>query len=466
MQYKSIMWLMLGILLTGCTAISNQQPDKLVRQAIQQNITQYNQYNLSGQIKFSLEENKNSSAKEKQQDNISSVHDLETLTFVLKNKNTASDQKNISSEPSLHDDESMFEETEFEDLIFEKLMVEEKAEEEDIQNRIRYDYFDINAKRTIIPFTGAVDLPKGKIEWIPEIYYKGPNIYSSTKFPTQIDFKDNVLTVDISAAQPDLNWFALVKAEMVDKSAGKPDFNNFALLYNKFKFGDKPYIAWNIDENFFEKLPFKQLIRWLPKAIDDGLARLDKANYVFLDMDDKGRQLGAKYLVRLTTDDKQNNLVFKTLLDSINTQLKQQGWLEINTNNALSEKPHKINFNDLRKMIASATVASSIIETANEDLEYDKTINDQSYNMIIDFYIDKNGRLMAIKFIKDNDHLYLKKNKKDVLEKMSVVTVWMQFQYNPNPDFIMKSTLQDTTYSDSKSKLNILFRMLSNRIYN
>lgn len=86
MHYKGIMWLMLGILLTGCTAVNNQQPDKLVRQAIQQNITKYNQYNLSGEIKFRLEENKNTSAKEKQQDNISSVHDLETLTFVLKIK--------------------------------------------------------------------------------------------------------------------------------------------------------------------------------------------------------------------------------------------------------------------------------------------------------------------------------------------------------------------------------------------
>nr|WP_303801758.1 hypothetical protein [Snodgrassella alvi] len=451
MHYKGIMWLMLGILLTGCTAVNNQQPDKLVRQAIQQNITQYNQYNLSGEIKFRLDENKNTSAKEKQQDNISSVHDLETLSFVQKSKNTASDQKYISSEPSQHDDESM---------------VEEGAEREHIQNKIRYDYLDINAKRTIIPFTGAVDLLKGRIEWIPEIYYKGPNIYSSTKFPTQIDFKDNVLTVDISAAQPDLNWFALVKAEMLDKSAGKPDFNNFALLYNKFKFGEKPYIAWNINENFFEKLPFKQLIRWLPKAIDDGIARLDKANYVFLDMDDKGRQLGAKYLVRLTTDDKQNKLVFKTLLDSINTQLKQQGWLEINTNNALPEKTNEINVNDLGKLIASATVAFSNIETADEDSEYDKKITNLSYNMIIDFYIDKNGRLMAIKFIKDNDHFYLKKTEEIIWEKMSVVTVWMQFQYNPNPYFIMKSTLQNTTYSDSKSKLNILFRMLSNRIYN
>ena len=451
MHYKGIMWLMLGILLTGCTAVNNQQPDKLVRQAIQQNITQYNQYNLSGEIKFRLEENKNTSAKEKQQDNISSVHDLETLSFVQKSKNTASDQKYISSEPSQHDDESM---------------VEEGVEREHIQNRIRYDYLDINAKRTIIPFTGAVDLPKGKIEWIPEIYYKGPNIYSSTKFPTQIDFKDNVLTVDISAAQPDLNWFALVKAEMVDKSSGKPDFNNFALLYEKFKFGDKPYIAWNINENFFEKLPFQQLIRWLPKAIDDGLARLDKANYVFLDMDDKGRQLGAKYLVRLTTDDKQNKLVFKTLLGSINAQLKQQAWLKMDTNNALPEKTNEINVNDLRKLIASATVAFSNIETADEDSEYDKKITNLSYNMIIDFYIDKNGRLMAIKFIKDNDHFYLKKTEEIIWEKMSVVTVWMQFQYNPNPDFIMKPTLQNTTYSDSKSKLNILFRMLSNRIYN
>ena len=451
MHYKGIIWLMLGILLTGCTAVNNQQPDKLVRQAIQQNITKYNQYNLSGEIKFRLEENKNTSANEKQQDNISSVHDLETLSFVQKSKNTASDQKYVSSEPSQHDDESM---------------VGEGAEREHIQNRIRYDYLDINAKRTIIPFTGAVDLSKGKIEWIPEIYYKGPNIYSSTKFPTQIDFKDNVLTVDISAAQPDLNWFALLKAEMVDKSAGKPDFNNFALLYNKFKFGDRPYIAWNINENFFEKLPFQQLIRWLPKAIDDGLARLDKANYVFLDMDDKGRQLGAKYLVRLTIDDKQNKLVFKTLLDSINAQLKQQGWLEINTNNALPEKTNDINVNDLSKLIASATVAFSNIETADEDSEYDKKITNLSYNMIIDFYIDKNGRLMAIKFIKDNDHFYLKKTEEIIWEKMSVVTVWMQFQYNPNPDFIMKSTLQNTTYSDSKSKLNILFRMLSNRIYN
>lgn len=208
------------------------------------------------------------------------------------------------------------------------------------------------------------------------------------------------------------------------------------------------------------------MIRWLPKAIDDGLARLDKANYVFLDMDDKGRQLGAKYLVRLTTDDKQNNLVFQTLLDSINAQLKQQGWLEINTNNALPEKPHEINFNDLRKLIASATVVSSIIETANEDLEYDKTITDLSYNMIIDFYIDKNGRLMAIKFIKDNDHFYLKKTKEIIWEKMSVVTVWMQFQYNLNPNFIMNSTLQNTTYSDSKSDLNILFKKLHYQIYN
>ena len=148
MHYKGIMWLMLGILLTGCTAVNNQQPDKLVRQAIQQNITKYNQYNLSGEIKFRLEENKNTSAKEKQQDNISSVHDLETLSFVQKSKNTASDQKYISSEPSQRDDESM---------------VEEGAEREYIQNRIRYDYLDINAKRTIIPFTGAVDLPKGKI---------------------------------------------------------------------------------------------------------------------------------------------------------------------------------------------------------------------------------------------------------------------------------------------------------------
>ena len=208
------------------------------------------------------------------------------------------------------------------------------------------------------------------------------------------------------------------------------------------------------------------MIRWLPKAIDDGLARLDKANYVFLDMDDKGRQLGAKYLVRLTTDDKQNKLVFKTLLDSINAQLKQQGWLEINTNNALPEKTNDINVNDLSKLIASATVAFSNIETADEDSEYDKKITNLSYNMIIDFYIDKNERLMAIKFIKDNDHFYLKKTEEIIWEKMSVVTVWMQFQYNPNPDFIMKSTLQNTTYSDSKSKLNILFRMLSNRIYN
>jgi len=208
------------------------------------------------------------------------------------------------------------------------------------------------------------------------------------------------------------------------------------------------------------------LIRWLPKAIDDGLARLDKANYVFLDMDDKGRQLGAKYLVRLTTDDKQNNLVFQTLLDSINAQLKQQGWLEINTNNALPEKPHEINVNDLRKLIASATVVSSIIETANEDLEYGKTTTDLSYNMIIDFYIDKNGRLMAIKFIKDNDHFYLKKTKEIIWEKMSVVTVWMQFQYNLNPNFIMNSTLQNTTYSDSKSDLNILFKKLHYQIYN
>ena len=75
MQLKNIKLLIIGILVTGCAAVDNQKPDELVREAIRQNITRDNQYNLSGQLKFKLEEKKNTTVSEKQKDNTLSIND-------------------------------------------------------------------------------------------------------------------------------------------------------------------------------------------------------------------------------------------------------------------------------------------------------------------------------------------------------------------------------------------------------
>ena len=415
MQLKNIKLLIIGILVTGCAAVDNQKPDELVREAIRQNITRDNQYNLSGQLKFKLEEKKNTTVSEKQKDNTLSINDTKTLPLAsdVNSKNTANVSKNISSKPSQHENEQS--------------SFEEVNEREELAKRVIFDYYDIYIKRTAIPFTGAVDLPKGKIEWIPEIYYEGPNKYSSIKIPSQLDFKNKVLTVDVSAFQPRLHVASLGRDREIE-------------------YEDKSYFVWNIPKEFHEKLPFNQLIRFLPKAIDDGLASLDKANFVFLDMDDRGRKLGAKYLVRLTTDEKQSKQVFKTVLDSIIVQL-QQDWLAKSNKNNLSEKSQEINYEVLREMILSAT------EDNSEDSDSVNKITNLHYNMTMDFYIDKKNRLMAINFVKENDRLYSKDGELEELfsNKKFIVNMWIQFQNKSSPDFIMKLIPKDKVFYSKDS---------------
>ena len=415
MLLKNIKLLIIAILVTGCAAINNQKPDELVRQAIQRNITRDNQYNLSGQLKFKLEEKKNTTVSEKQKDNTLSISDTRTLPLAsdVNSKNTANVSKNISSKPSQHEnDQSSFEEV---------------NERNELAKRVFLDYYDIYIKRTAIPFTGAVDLPKGKIEWIPEIYYEGLNKYSSIKIPSQLDFKNKVLTVDMSAFQPRLHVASLGRDREIE-------------------YEDKSYFVWNIPKEFHEKLPFNQLIRFLPKAIDDGLASLDKENFVFLDMDDRGRKLGAKYLVRLTTNEMQSKQVFKTVLDSIIVQL-QKDWLAMNNKNNLSEKPQEINYEALREMVLSAT------EDHSEDLDSVNKIIDLHYNMTMDFYINKKDQLIAINVIKENDHFHSRFEELVELfsNKKFIVNMWIQFQNKSSPDFIMKLIPKDKVFYSKDS---------------
>ena len=221
MLLKNIKLLIIGILVTGCAAVDNQKPDELVRQAIQRNITRDNQYNLSGQLKFKLEEKKNTTVSEIQKDTTLSINDTKTLSLAsdVISKNTANVSKNISSKPSQHGNEQS--------------SFEEVNERNELAKRVFLDYYDIYIKRTAIPFTGAVDLPKGKIEWIPEIYYEGLNKYSSIKIPSQLDFKNKVLTVDVSAFQPRLHVASLGRDREIE-------------------YEDKSYFVWNIPKEFHE----------------------------------------------------------------------------------------------------------------------------------------------------------------------------------------------------------------------
>ena len=415
MQLKNIKLLIIAILVTGCAAVDNQKPDELVRQAIQRNITRDNQYNLSGQLKFKLEEKKNTTVSEIQKDTTLSINDTKTLPLAsdVSSKNTANASKNISSKPSQHENEQP--------------SFKEVNEGEELEKRVIFDCFNILMKKTTIAFTGAVDLPRGKIEWIPEIYYEGPNKYSSIKIPSQLDFKNKVLTVDMSAYQPGLHLNTLGRDSEIE-------------------YGDKSYFVWNIPKEFYEKLPFNQLIRFLPKAIDDGLASLDKANFVFLDMDDRGRKLGAKYLVRLTTNEMQSKQIFKTVLDSIIVQL-QQDWLAINNKKNLSEKPQEINYETLREFILSAT------EDYSEDLDSVNKITDLHYNMTIDFYINKKDQLIAINVIKENDHFHSRIEEEEELfsNKKFIVNMWIQFQNKSSPDFSMKLIPKDEVFYSKDS---------------
>ena len=394
-----MVWLIIAFCLVGCTSVSNQSPDEMVRQAVQRNILRDNQYNLSGQLNVHLE--KKMDAEESEVEKIeeysikSDSKNLESLSSTeLKSKN----EKKVSKHSSQKNQPT------------EKSVDVSKDNNTEKNVDLAVELINIYMDQSSIYFTGAVDLPNGKIEIIPELRHQARNIYSSSKFPLQLDLKKKQLIVDTGSYRPYLNlYFKSVEFD---------------------KISEKPYLGWNIPSKYYDNSSVKSIVRALPKSIDDVLASYAKEDFIMMDMDEGGRKIGARYRIRVNSNAQKNKIALKVMLSSIKQQLK----LDDSNDNNTSEDSILKNYDVLNKLI----------ETLENDIENEETKVEKkptTFTQSSDFYLDNKGRIIGLKeFNKINSKL---------LKSHFIVNLWLQFNYTPQPNFIIKSTPLNTQYFDN-----------------
>lgn len=396
-----MVWLIIALCLVGCTSVSNQSPDEMVRQAVQRNILRDNQFNLSGQLNVHIENKMDAEESEVEKIEEYSIKsdskNLESLSSTeLKSKNEKKVSKHSSqkNQPTENYDDN--------DNVFTELSREDKF----------IDTIKVYLDQSSIYFTGAVDLPNRKIEIVPELRRQARNMYSSTKFPLQLDLKKKQFIVDAGPYRPFLNVY--YKYKELDKIS------------------EKPYIGWDFSGIDDDTSSGKLLARALPKIIDDALASYAKEDFILMDMDESGRKIGARYRIRVNSDSQKNKLFLKVMLNSIKEQLKLA---DANDNDSSDESNSKKS-DGLNKI-------SVLFEDDVEDEE--ANVENKPFNTLAqnkDFYLDTKGRIIGIKEFRKIESKYIKNH-------IFVNNVWLHFDYTSQPNFIIKSTPLNTQYIDN-----------------
>lgn len=392
-----MVWLIIAFCLVGCTSVSNQSPDEMVRQAVQRNILRDNQYNLSGQLNVHLE--KKMDAEESEVENIEensiksdSINSESLSSTKLKSKN----EKKVSKQSAQKNQPT------------EKSVDVSKDNNTEKKLDLAVELINIYMGQSSIYFTGAVDLPNGKIEIVPELRRQARNMYSSIKLPLQLDLKKKQFIVDTGPYRPYLNIY--YKYKELDKIS------------------EKPYMGWDFSGIDDDTSSGKLLARALPKSIDDALASYAKEDFIMMDMDESGRKIDARYRIRVNSDAQKNKLFLKVMLNSIQEQLK------LADDNDSSDESNSKKYDFLNK----------IIEILEDDVE-DEKANVENQPIAIaqnkDFYLDTKGRLIGIKEFKKIDSKEIK--------NQIIVNLWLHFNYTSQPNFIIKATPLNTQIINS-----------------
>lgn len=394
-----MVWLIIALCLVGCTSVSNQSPDEMVRQAVQRNILRDNQYNLSGQLNVHLE--KKMDAEESEVEKIEensiksdSINSESLSSTKLKSKN----EKKVSKQSAQKNQPT------------EKSVDVSKDNNTEKKIDLAVELINIYMGQSSIYFTGAVDLPNGKIEIVPELRRQARNMYSSIKLPLQLDLKKKQFIVDTGPYRPYLNIY--FKYKELDKIS------------------EKPYMGWDFSGIDDDTSSGKLLARALPKSIDDALASYAKEDFIMMDMDESGRKIDARYRIRVNSDAQKNKLFLKVMLNSIQEQLK----LADADDNDSSDESNSKKYDFLNKII-------DILEDDVEDEEANVENQPLTLAQNKDFYLDTKGRIIGIKEFKKIDSKEIK--------NQIIVNLWLHFNYTSQPNFIIKATPLNTQIINS-----------------
>lgn len=191
---------------------------------------------------------------------------------------------------------------------------------------------------------------------------------------------------------------------------------------------NKQYFAFTLPPQSYAHLPLKELLHTLPQATHASYDIIDNNSLTKENTEDAdSKRLNARYHVRLKTTLLQNNKMDATLLNSIHTQLadqarqaptdKKQGYDQILTYLTLIE--------DLHKQMQQ--------EWINSTDPADKAMSDLPY--IVDFYMDKQGRLIGLR-----QQIDYRLNNDNFMK----IGGWLKVDYTQQPHFTIQSTPSNT----------------------
>lgn len=271
---KIILALTLAGIVSACSHINDNSPDKMVRAGVQQMILKDNRLNFSGSFQGEYHINSNTN----NENEISS-----DTSEIIKTNETHKKLLNTASKP--------LPQTEADD---------DDDDNEPKQKNSLAPFFEQFSQSFSVPFTGAIDIRKGQMEIIPEVRYENKNVLVSFKFPTYIDFKNLSLYTDVSAI-----------THLLDK-----------IPHTRMVIGDK-YLQLAVPKSQIKNMPLSDLLKSLPKSIDDGYAAIEPDAFKKVNVDEYGKTLKAKYQVNLNVDYALMQKIDNTMLESLSKALKE-----------------------------------------------------------------------------------------------------------------------------------------------
>ncbi|MCT6883439.1 MAG: hypothetical protein M3Z52_05025 [Snodgrassella alvi] len=340
---KIILMLAVAGMVSACGNKTEKSPDKMVRTGIQRIMTEDNQFNFSGsyQTEFIIQNNENKSSSEITEPTIASE---------------------VSASEEYDDDDSE--------------VTEYYRKQRDLYNKSIGQFLGQFGKSFSVPFTGAVDMKKGVMEVIPEVRYEDKNVLISFKFPTYLDFNNLSLYLDGSA--------------ITHLSDTMPD--------NKMVIGDK-YMQFAVPQDKAQHIPVADLLKSLPKSIDDGYASIDPSAFKKVNVDEFGKTLEAKYQVNLNTDYASSLKYNTVLLQSLSKALKETA--------AKADKNNKYKPEDYALLGNIIDALASIYSDSDNALAdtpmgaYLEKLKNKSNLMVNNFYFDSKGRIIGVRFKTD-----------------------------------------------------------------
>lgn len=275
-QLKWCAMMVASLLASACSSVAKEAPaNELFSQAMVRQVSHDNRYNFTGKAYFALEEDANDENLNAGVNELKLNEAVNLLTAVASQSDSDKVQ-NLLNQPSK--DEKM--------------------------RHILNKYGERWLGAFAVPYSGAVDLPNGRVELVPEFQMKTRLSSSTTKLPMLVDLKEGAVYADPEA----LTFWIDPILEAVDIPAV-----------------DNRLVALKLSAEQKNRVPLENIYKAMPTAMQRGYATLPAQAFTKMEMDEFGKQAKAVQRIRSNLNLNDYVKVGETSLQALRDELAQQG---------------------------------------------------------------------------------------------------------------------------------------------